>query len=79
MVTAPFKSLLPSFRAALLFAQEYGILIASSEDRPFVPAGSVNLGRDAPEGFKRAFRKWEERRGPSAMVPLNEALLATKG
>ena len=30
-----------AFRAALLFAQEYGILAASAEDRPFVPSAKV--------------------------------------
>ncbi|KAL8791826.1 MAG: hypothetical protein Q9195_005562 [Heterodermia aff. obscurata] len=79
IVTAKEGSLLPSFRAALTFAQEYGILVASAEDRPFVPAGSVVLGRDAPESCKRAFRKWEDRRGPCIVLPINDALLATRG
>ncbi|KAL8908287.1 MAG: hypothetical protein Q9207_000909 [Kuettlingeria erythrocarpa] len=57
--------LLPSFRTACLFAQEYAILAASSanENRPFVPQGFVLLlgvGRDAvPEGVRCAFRKWD--------------------
>ncbi len=54
----------PTFRAALLFAQEYGILSASLEDRPFVPIGSVIFGgryaSGVPEGMRRAFRKWED-------------------
>ena len=79
IVTAKAGSLLPSFRAALIFAQEYGILVASAEDRPFVPAGSVILGRDAPERCKHAFRKWEDRRGPCIVLPINDALLATRG
>lgn len=62
-----------------MFAQEYGILIASAEDRPFVPNSLVVLGRDAPVGMKRAFRKWEERRGPCVVVGLEEALRATQG
>ena len=60
-----------AFRAALLYAQEYAILAASAEDRPFVPASSViicsrqsgeegtEMG-EVPEGVKRAFRKWED-------------------
>lgn len=57
--------LLPSFRTACIFAQEYAILAASSanENRPFVPQGYVLLlgvGRDAvPEGVRVAFRKWD--------------------
>ena len=79
VVTAKSANLLPSFRAALIFAQEYGILIASAEDRPFVPNSVVVLGRDAPVGMKRAFRKWEERRGPCIVVGLEEALRVTQG
>ena len=79
MVTANSEALLSSFRAALVFSEEYSILVASAEDRPYVPAGLVVLGRNAPEGFKRAFRKWEDRRGPCIMLPLNDALLATRG
>ncbi|KAL8705582.1 MAG: hypothetical protein Q9201_001323 [Fulgogasparrea decipioides] len=60
------STLLPTFRTALLFAQEYAILAASAHDenRPFVPAASVVLlgvGRDVvPEGLRMAFRKWDE-------------------
>jgi len=47
------------FQTALLFAQEYGILAASLEDRPFVPAGSVVL-RGAPRDLRAVFRKWDD-------------------
>ncbi|KAL8715475.1 MAG: hypothetical protein Q9220_000809 [cf. Caloplaca sp. 1 TL-2023] len=62
------STLLPTFRTALLFAQEYAILAASSaeENRPFVPSVKVVLfgvGReDVPEGARMAFRKWEGRK-----------------
>ncbi|KAL9586569.1 MAG: hypothetical protein Q9212_000821 [Teloschistes hypoglaucus] len=60
------STLLPTFRTALLFAQEYAILAASNheENRPFVPNCSVVLlgvGRDqVPEGLRWGFRKWDE-------------------
>ncbi|KAL8824140.1 MAG: hypothetical protein Q9191_005270, partial [Dirinaria sp. TL-2023a] len=55
------KSLLPTFRAACEFAQEYGILVASAEDRPFVPVSHVVLGKQGvPEGVRHAFRKWDD-------------------
>ncbi|KAK4696474.1 hypothetical protein P7C71_g1454, partial [Lecanoromycetidae sp. Uapishka_2] len=60
-----------AFRAALLFAQEYSVLVASAEDRPFVPVSSVVIcsrigsgnGKEVesvPGGVKRAFRKWND-------------------
>ena len=83
------SSKLAAFRAALIFAQEYGILAASAEDRPFVPVTSVvicirnssgigNEPDDIPEGMRRAFRKWDEsaiRR--CKILPLTAALEAT--
>lgn len=72
-----------------MFAQEYGILAASAEDRPFVPAASVVIcvrnssepGKEAddiPEGMRRAFRKWDDSiiRG-CKILPLTAALEAT--
>lgn len=56
------------FRAALLFAQEYAILAASMEDRPFVPQAHVVLlsssdgEGEVPEAVRCAFRKWDEKR-----------------
>jgi hypothetical protein len=75
------KSLLHTFRAACEFAQEYGILVASAEDRPFVPVSRVVLGRSVPEGVKRAFRKWVDtpyERMECVALPLNESLRATQ-
>ncbi|KAL9103825.1 MAG: hypothetical protein Q9163_001180 [Psora crenata] len=71
-----------SFRAALLFAQEYGILAASVEDRPFVPHSSVVLltkdgksSQEVPEELRWAFRKWDDSRVDGCKVlGLSEAL-----
>lgn len=81
-----------SFRNALDFAQEYAILAAGMEDRPFVPVSTVVL-EGAPRDLKRVFRKWTDDRCPTILniapagaglkrgrslrvVPLNQALLA---
>jgi hypothetical protein len=48
-----------AFAAALLFAQDYGILAASVEDRPFVPVTTVVL-EGAPRDMKAVFRRWTE-------------------
>ncbi|PHH90245.1 hypothetical protein CDD83_4183 [Cordyceps sp. RAO-2017] len=57
-----------SFRNALDFAQEYAILAAGIEDRPFVPVASVVL-EGCPRDLKRVFRKWDDRRAPTASAP----------
>ena len=71
------------FRAALLFAQEYAILAASAEDRPFVPPAKVvflstgDEGGVVPEGLRWAFRKWDGGRVRGCKVlPLPEVLEA---
>jgi hypothetical protein len=46
-----------AFAAALLFAQAYGILAASEDDRPFVPVTTVVLD-GAPRDLRAAFRRW---------------------
>lgn len=78
-----------SLRAALLFAQDYSILAASAEDRPFVPHGSIVVlskhdggpkGVDSgeiPEGMKNCFRKWDANRvggGDVKVLSLTEAI-----
>ncbi|KAK2867808.1 hypothetical protein FQN49_003449 [Arthroderma sp. PD_2] len=45
------------FASALVFAQEYGILAVSEQDRPFLPKSHVILD-GLPDGGKRAFRNW---------------------
>jgi len=75
IVSARASSKFSTFRAALLFAQEYGILAASMEDRPFVPSGGVVL-QGAPVGVMNAFRKWKEDGKEKVVIALNEALEA---
>ncbi|KAJ6783645.1 hypothetical protein PWT90_06988 [Aphanocladium album] len=78
-----------SFRNALDFAQEYAILSAGMQDRPFVPVSTIVL-EGIPRDLKRVFRKWEDGRSPTVtntysglkrgrslrVVPLSQALLA---
>ncbi|KAM0263032.1 hypothetical protein ACHAQJ_001411 [Trichoderma viride] len=83
-----------SFRNALDFAQEYAVLAASMEDRPFIPISTVVL-EGAPRDLKRVFRKWTDDRCPTLLqvssteaglkrgrslrvVPLTQAILALK-
>jgi hypothetical protein len=47
-----------------MFAQEYGILAAGMEDRPFVPVTTVIL-EGIPKDMKSIFRKWEEGKSPT--------------
>ncbi|OTB08021.1 hypothetical protein M426DRAFT_317527 [Hypoxylon sp. CI-4A] len=78
-----------SFHNALEFAQEYGILAAGMEDRPFVPFSTVVL-EGIPRDMKSVFRKWRDADSPTItnastglkrgrslrVVPLNQALQA---
>ncbi|KAI8963930.1 hypothetical protein F5Y11DRAFT_127455 [Daldinia sp. FL1419] len=78
-----------SFHNALDFAQEYGILAAGMEDRPFVPFSTVVL-EGIPRDMKSVFRKWRDAVSPTVtnvstglkrgrslrVVPLNQALQA---
>jgi len=48
-----------AFTAAMLFAQDYAILAASTEDRPFVPVGHVVV-EGAPLDMKALFRQWDD-------------------
>ena len=50
-------SVLPT---ALLFAQDYSILAASLEDRPFVPVGNVLMPGFFPRDLKAVFRGWRD-------------------
>lgn len=60
-----------AFAAALHFAQDYGILAASIEDRPFVPVSTVVL-EGAPRDMKFCFRRWDAEKA----VGGTEALMA---
>lgn len=55
-----------SFANALNFAQEYAILAAGMEDRPFVPVSTVVL-EGVPRDLKRVFRKWDEAVSPTVV------------
>ncbi|KAK3942370.1 hypothetical protein QBC46DRAFT_352351 [Diplogelasinospora grovesii] len=55
-----------AFRNALDFAQEYGILAAGMEDRPFVPVSTVVL-EGVPKDLKAVFRKWRDEQSPTIM------------
>jgi hypothetical protein len=94
IVGSASQSQYAAFCTALLFAQEYGILAASLEDRPFVPVSTVVL-EGVPRDLKACFRKWKEGQGPTIagpgaghkglqrgkslrVVPLNAALDASR-
>lgn len=62
-----------AFASALLFAQDYGILAASAQDRPFVPVSTVVL-EGAPRDLKAVFRRW---RNPESAEKPN--VTASKG
>ncbi|KAH9898920.1 hypothetical protein F4778DRAFT_741573 [Xylariomycetidae sp. FL2044] len=55
-----------SFHNALDFAQEYAILSAGMEDRPFVPVSTVVL-EGIPRDLKSVFRKWRDASSPTLM------------
>ncbi|KAK4039938.1 hypothetical protein C8A01DRAFT_16132 [Parachaetomium inaequale] len=55
-----------AFRNALDFAQEYAILAAGMEDRPFVPISTVVL-EGIPRDLKSVFRKWRDGSSPTVM------------
>ncbi|KAJ8131559.1 hypothetical protein O1611_g2067 [Lasiodiplodia mahajangana] len=57
-----------SFHNALDFAQEYAILAASVEDRPFVPVSTVVL-EGIPRDMKSVFRKWQDTLSPTVTNP----------
>ncbi|KAK7924540.1 gelsolin [Apiospora marii] len=57
-----------SFHNALDFAQEYAILAAGMEDRPFVPISTVVL-EGIPRDMKSVFRKWQDTESPTLMPP----------
>ena len=61
------------FCAALIFAQEYGILTAGMEDRPFVPVSTVVL-EGVPRDMKGVFRKWRDAVSPLIMKPRSNPL-----
>ncbi|KAL7950851.1 hypothetical protein V8C42DRAFT_307744 [Trichoderma barbatum] len=94
IVGSQAQSQYASFRTALDFAQEYAVLAASMEDRPFIPISTVVL-EGVPRDLKRVFRKWTDERCPTLLhnlsseaglkrgrslrvVPLTQAILALR-
>lgn len=74
-----------AFALAVLFAQEYGILASSLQDRPFVPVGTVVLGGNVSRDLAACFRAWDwgrreglEREGGLKVVPLGAAVAAVR-
>jgi hypothetical protein len=65
IIGALSRSQSAAFSTALLFAQEYRILAASEEDRPFVPYTTIVL-EGVPRDMKAAFRSWDEGVIPAA-------------
>ena len=63
-----------AFASALLFAQDYGILSASVEDRPFIPVSTVVL-EGVPRDLKAVFRRWTD--AAAAALP-TQKLMAGK-
>ena len=53
-----------SFHNALDFAQDYAIMAASMEDRPFMPISTVVL-EGIPRDMKSVFRKWRDADSPT--------------
>lgn len=72
VVGARANSQYASFRNALDFAQEYAILAAGIEDRPFVPVSTVVL-EGIPRDLKSVFRKWDDARSPTVTNPQQQA------
>ncbi|CAH0049001.1 unnamed protein product [Clonostachys solani] len=67
IVGSKAQSQFTSFRNGLSFAQDYAILAASIEDRPFIPVSTVVL-EGVPRDLKRVFRKWEDEKSPTVMI-----------
>ncbi|ROW04642.1 hypothetical protein VPNG_07422 [Cytospora leucostoma] len=67
-----------SFHNALDFAQEYAILAAGMEDRPFVPVSTVVL-EGIPRDLRSCFRKWRDDRSPTKMLPSSRNSVALIG
>ncbi|KAF2997944.1 hypothetical protein E8E13_005616 [Curvularia kusanoi] len=65
IVGALARSQAPAFSTALMFAQEYGILAVSEEDRPFMPVTTIVL-EGVPRDMKAVFRHWNDSLIPTA-------------
>jgi hypothetical protein len=65
IIGALSRSQSQAFSTALLFAQEYGILAVSEEDRPFMPVTTVVM-EGVPRDMKAVFRHWDDALIPAA-------------
>jgi hypothetical protein len=70
IVGSSAQSQYAAFHNALDFAQEYAILAASIEDRPFVPVSTVVM-EGIPRDLKRVFRKWDDGVSPTLVNKAN--------
>lgn len=61
------------FHNALMFANEYAILAAGMQDRPYVPVTTVVL-EGIPKDMKSVFRKWSEGLTPTVVTPTSPGI-----
>jgi hypothetical protein len=73
LVGSTSQSQFAAFQHSLMFAQEYGILAAGMEDRPFVPVTTIVMG-GVPKDMRAVFRKWKDALSPTEMKPAGSAL-----
>jgi hypothetical protein len=73
LVGSMAQSQFSAFQHSLMFAQEYGILAAGMEDRPFVPVTTIVLG-GVPKDMRAIFRKWKDALSPTEMKPTGTPL-----
>ena len=73
LVGSMAQSQFSAFQHSLMFAQEYGILAAGMEDRPFVPVTTVVMG-GVPKDMRAVFRKWKDALSPTEMKPMGTPL-----
>jgi Domain of unknown function (DUF4045) len=73
LVGSMAQSQFSAFHHSLMFAQEYGILAAGMEDRPFVPVTTIVMG-GVPKDMRAVFRKWKDALSPTEMKPTGTPL-----
>lgn len=73
IVGAKAQSQYAAFHNALIFSQEYGILAAGMEDRPYVPVTTVVL-EGIPKDMKSVFRKWKDDLAPTMITQTSPGL-----
>ncbi|KAE9379087.1 hypothetical protein N431DRAFT_363948 [Stipitochalara longipes BDJ] len=73
LVGSMAQSQFSAFQHSLMFAQEYGILAAGMEDRPFLPVTTCVLG-GCPKDLRASFRKFQDHLSPTEMKPTGTPL-----